>query len=523
MSRQCTMTRVRASEYRPPDTYLSTHGASSPTFDGHSKAAATETAHEPSMSSLPTVATYLDHRADAATVSTGDSPRIVVAGLRGDSGKSFVTLGLILSLRRLGLRVAPCKKGPDYIDAAWLAAAAGVPARNLDSFMMDATTIRRSLAAATIASDMVLVEGNRGLFDGAGAAGKHSTAELAKMLDAPIILVVDTTKSSTTIAALVLGCMHMDPDLRIAGIILNRVGTRRQERVVRQAVETTTGIPVLGALPRLESQELPSRHLGLVPTAEHKHLPETLERIADIISAHIDLAKIQDIAAATAPIPLLPKIAVQPPGGPRIGVLWDRAFSFYYPENLGRLTELGATLVPISPLADQILPEIDALYAGGGFPEVHAQQLSANKSLRTRLAREIAAGLPVWAECGGLMYLSQELTWRGATYPMVGALPLVTHQGDHPQGHGYVVARVDQPNPFLPTGTIVRGHEFHYSRVVSTSTSLPTMLALSRGSGIGTGRDGVIHGSICAFYTHVHVLATPLWAEGLLRAAQGGR
>jgi cobyrinic acid a,c-diamide synthase len=452
-------------------------------------------------------------------------PRIVIAGLRGDAGKSFVSIGLIAALRHQGLRVAAFKKGPDYIDAAWLAAAAGTPTRNLDSFMMEEATIRWSLAAAQEHSDIGVVEGNRGLFDGAGASGKHSTAALAKTLDAPVILVVDTTKTSTTAAALVLGCVHMDPDLRIVGVVLNRVGTRRQERVIRAAIESTTGIPVLGALPRAEIQELPGRHLGLITTVEHCHPPESIDRIAGIIETHCDLSRIRDLAATASPLHCLP--AGRPPAasdadGPRIGVLWDQAFSFYYPENIGRLRELGAQLIPISPLTDPTLPEIDLLYAGGGFPEVHAPALAANQAFRSQLANRIGEGLPVWAECGGLMYLARELTWNRKTFPMVGALPIAVQQEPRPQGHGYVAAVVDRSNPFFPVETPIRGHEFHYSRVTSATPTLTTMLALTRGTGLGRHRDGLLHGSVCACYTHFHALATPAWATELIRIANRG-
>jgi cobyrinic acid a,c-diamide synthase len=329
-------------------------------------------------------------------------PRLVIAGLAGDSGKSLVSLGLIGALRGRGLAVAPFKKGPDFIDAAWLGAAADSPCRNLDSFMMPQDVILDSLVEGGACADLAVIEGNRGLFDGVDAHGSHSTAQLAKLTGAPVVLVVDVSKSTRTVAAQVLGCCMMDPDLSISGVILNRVGTARQEKVIREAVADATGVPVLGAIPRLVDQHLPSRHLGLVTAMEHPEIGETLERVAQIVADHADVPGLIELAgrAADLPVKIVPGSA--PPlsdGIPtvRIGVLRDRAFSFYYPENLAALEAAGAELCEISPLADDELPAIDGLYAGGGFPEEYAAELAANRSLRQALARQIDQGLPVSA------------------------------------------------------------------------------------------------------------------------------
>ncbi|MBU1073994.1 cobyrinate a,c-diamide synthase, partial [bacterium] len=355
-------------------------------------------------------------------------PRLVLAGLAGDSGKSLVSLGLIRALRHRGLDVAPFKKGPDFIDAAWLGAAAGTPCRNLDTFMMPQEAILASLAAGGRDASVAVVEGNRGLYDGVDAGGSHSTAELAKLIGAPVVLIVDVTKSTRTVAAQVLGCRLLDPEVRLAGVILNRVGTRHQEKVIREALAADTGLPVLGAIPRLRDQHLPSRHLGLVTALEHPEVEETLERVAGIVAEHTDIPALLALAGEAADLPPVEDARAAAPatGGRRrvrIGVLRDRAFSFYYPENLAALESAGARLQPISPLTDDALPVIDGLYAGGGFPEVYAAQLSANRPLREALARQIDEGLPVWAECGGLMYLSRALVIDGVAHEMVGALP----------------------------------------------------------------------------------------------------
>jgi len=466
-------------------------------------------------------------------VKEAQLPRLLIAGLAGDVGKSLVTLGVIGALRARGMAVAPFKKGPDFIDAAWLGAAAGRSGRNLDTFMMPRDSILRSVGEAAGTADVAVLEGNRGLFDGMDAHGSHSSAHLARLIGAPVVLVIDATKVTRTVAALVLGCRTLDPELEIAGVILNRVGTARQEAVIREAVSKEAGIPVLGAIPRLAGEHLPSRHLGLVTALEHPRTQEVLAQLASTVEEHVDLDAILTVAGRatrlavdTAPASPADNASVEPRARPepraRIGVLQDRAFSFYYPENLSALEDAGAHLVPISPLEETELSDVDALYAGGGFPEMHAEELSANEGLRTALRARIEDGLPVWAECGGLMYLSETLVWDSKTLPMVGALPIAVEQKKRPQGHGYVSARVDRSNPFLPEGTELRGHEFHYSRLRSGEDPGETVFEMRRGVGIGGGRDGIHVRNVVASYTHLHALGAPEWAPGLLSAVTGG-
>ena len=251
-------------------------------------------------------------------------PRVVVAGLAGDSGKTLISLGLVRALRGRGLRVAPFKKGPDFIDAAWLGHGAGVPGRNLDTFLMSEETIRGSVARAALASDVAVVEGNRGLFDGLDAEGSHSTAQLSRIIDAPVVLVIDVTKMTRTVAALVLGCQALDPELKLRGVVLNRVGTARQERVIRDALSQATDLPVLGAIPRLSSQHLPGRHLGLVTAEEHPEREETIEAAAEAVKAHVDLDELLTVAdeAGTLELPKDQSGRKVRPSGPavRIGV-----------------------------------------------------------------------------------------------------------------------------------------------------------------------------------------------------------
>jgi cobyrinic acid a,c-diamide synthase len=450
------------------------------------------------------------------------TPRLVVAGLSGDSGKTLVALGIARALKTRGVEVTPFKKGPDYIDAAWLGAATGRPGRNLDTFFHGPEALGEALTrgGGGESAGLALIEGNRGLFDGFDAAGTHSTAELAKRLGAPVILVVDVTKTTRTVAAMVLGCRALDPDVPLAGVVLNRVATPRQEGVIRDALARAGGPPVLGALPRIDDDPLPGRHLGLVTAAEHPRTQKAIETAARLAEAHIDLDAVGEIAGKAPTIELPDRD--RPTSGPpvRIGVLRDEAFSFYYPENLEALEELGAGLAFFSALAGDALPEVDALYIGGGFPELYAARLAANRGLRESLRVAVDDGMPVYAECGGLMYLAKELIADGVSHPMAGILDLVVEQTSKPRGHGYAEGTVERANPFFEKGTRLRGHEFHYSQVRGGEHRSATTVGLGRGPGLGDGRDGIVVGRVWASYLHLHALGAPAWAPGLVGLAR---
>jgi cobyrinic acid a,c-diamide synthase len=455
-------------------------------------------------------------------------PRLVIAGLSGESGKTLVSLGLLLAASEAGLPTRAFKKGPDYIDAAWLSWASGHPARNLDSYLMGFQQVTRAFLRHCISTGLNLIEGNRGLYDGVDARGTHSTAALAKALHAPVVLVVDVTKATRTIAALVLGCQNLDPEVRIAAVILNRVAGRRHERVIREAIEGECGLPVLGAVPRAESGVLlPERHLGLVTPEEHRERESLRTNLLSLTRDHLDTGRLLALAAeapglvgrtpSSAPDPL-----VRLDGrGLRIGFLRDSAFTFYYPENLEALESAGVELVAIEALTAARLPaELDALYIGGGFPETHAAALAANGTFLASVREQARRGLPVYAECGGLMLLARSILWHGKSFPMAGVLPFGVEVCPAPQGHGYAVLQVDRPNPFFREGTVLKGHEFHYSRILPDGDVPPTAFSVLRGTGCYDGRDGVISGNVLAGYIHLHAAAAPEWAQGLLDAAQ---
>ena len=423
------------------------------------------------------------------------------------------------------MRVAPFKKGPDYIDAAWLSAAAGRPCRNLDLFMMAERSVVRSFVTTGKAADVAVIEGNRGLFDGGDAQGSYSTAELAKLLKTPIVLAIDCTKSTRTMAAMVLGCQRLDPDVSLAGVILNRVAGSRHESVLRRAVEEICGIPVLGAVKKLPEELFPERHLGLVPPDEHHRLAPAIDQAADVARRYLDLDALWNVARQAPGIELNseqgPTLRAEPkPPVARIGVFRDAAFQFYYPENIEALVREGGRVVEFSPLHGGHLPEVDALYIGGGFPETAAADLARNGPFREALRQRIEQGLPVHAECGGTVYLGEKLIYDGTEYSMVGALPVVFAFQKRPQGHGYTALETVAENPFFPIGYSLRGHEFHYTYMQSPASSAPRFaFKVLRGHGFDGRHDGLCHGNVLACYTHLHALGTEIWARSLVEAA----
>jgi cobyrinic acid a,c-diamide synthase len=450
-------------------------------------------------------------------------PRVLIAGVRGGGGKTLVALGLAAAWRRQRLVVAPFKKGPDYIDAAWLAAAAGSPCRNLDLFLMSPDAATRSLATAATDADLAVIEGNRGLHDGMDAEGSYSTGMLARHLQTPVVLVVDCTKATRTIAAVVMGCQRLDPEVPVRGVVLNQVGGRRHESVVREAVEQVCGLPVLGAVPRMSETLLPERHLGLVPPPECAQQDEAIRKLADVAEEYLDVAAIRSLAREAPDLELetpAPAAGQTPTQTVRIGVFRDAAFQFYYPENLEALARHGARLIEISPLRDTVVPDVDALYIGGGFPETLAPGLARNTPFLDSVRCLAQAGVPVYAECGGAVFLSESLQYDGKQYDMAAVLPVAFAFGSRPQGHGYVELDTVGDNPFFSVGETLRGHEFHYTRLRPPGAKdLTFAFRVRRGHGFDGEHDGLCHHNVLACYTHVHALGTQRWAPSVVEAA----
>ena len=450
-------------------------------------------------------------------------PRLVLSATRGGLGKTTLSIGIIAAWRKRGRQVAVFKKGPDFIDAGWLGAAAGRPCYNLDLFIMERDRILRSFRDHTVASDVAVIEGNRGLYDGVDESGTYSTARLAQLLKTPVVLIVDGTKASSTVAAIVLGCQQYDPSVDLKGIILNNVSPGRHETVIRKAVEQRTGIRVVGAVPRQKKGEFPERHMGLTPFHEHPEVDQAIQASAAVAERYLDLDALWGIASDVPdlPVPEAHVLGKADRLGPvSIGVVRDRAFQFYYPDNLEALEQQGAQVLEINALKDKTLPEIDALYIGGGFPETQAAELAANKSFCSAIKAAADDGLPIYAECGGLIYLGRSLRVNENTYPMTSVLPVDFVLEQRPQAHGYTVLEVGSKSPFLDKGVSIRGHEFHYSRLVTAQNQLPYAYHVGRGFGIDGKGDGLVYKNVLASYTHLHALGTPEWAVSLVRKAR---
>lgn len=451
-------------------------------------------------------------------------PRLVVAGLSGDAGKTVITLGLLSAFKKRGLKVAPFKKGPDYIDAAWHTAVAGVSCRNLDTFLLHPEKITDHFMSSSRDYELALIEGNRGLYDGLDVEGNYSTAELAKLLKAPLVLVVNATKTTRTIAALIKGCLEFDPELNIAGVILNQVAGQRHIDISTQAIEKYCPLPVLGAIPKLgrDNAIIPGRHLGLITPAEferHSLLGNKLELVAENLKLD-ELIKIAH-SAPSMEGNLENEVTIPHSGKVRIGYFKDSVFTFYYPENLEALEKAGATLKAVSAISDNGLPnDLDALYIGGGFPETQSEKLHQNRAMMQAVKDASENGMPIYAECGGLIYLGRSLKWQGKGYNMAGIFPIDLEMNPTPAGHGYAILKVDRANPFYPVGTEIKGHEFHYSSITESGSPPNTCLKVERGSGIGRGRDGLVFKNCLALYTHIYAPGVEEWAPAIIKKAR---
>jgi cobyrinic acid a,c-diamide synthase len=438
-------------------------------------------------------------------------PRFVLAAAKSDSGKTTLALGLITALRRRGMAVAAAKVGPDFIDAAHLARASGRPARNLDAWLASEEAVRQSFVRGCVGADAAVVEGVMGLFDGRHGSGDGSTAHVARILDAPVVLVLDCAKTSATIGAIAHGLAGFDPRVRIAGVILNRVASDPHAATVCDAVRRAN-LRVLGTMRSDAGIALESRHLGLVEPGSEAWTA-VVDRIADAVENAVDLDAL--LAAASRVSGLCPPAYDAPPDSDvRVGIARDQAFWFYDEASLDALRDGGAALVPYSPLRDPF-PAVDAVFIGGGYPELHAAALEANASARRSLRDAIAGGLPTYAECGGLMYLARDLSTPEGTHAMVGGVPGSAVMVERRSALRYVEARALSDGPMFATGDAVRGHEFHYSKIAYA--------AASPAFGIGDEREGYSRAGLHASYVHVHLGAQPRGVRRFLDAARAFR
>ena len=484
-------------------------------------------------------------------------PRLFVSAAHKSSGKTTVSVGIAAALRARGLVVQPFKKGPDYIDPMWLAAAAGRLCCNLDFHTMGRAEIQAEFVRRCEGSDLALIEGNKGLHDGVSVDGADSNAALAKLLAAPVVLVVDTRGITRGIAPLLQGYRDFDPGVWIAGVILNQVGGARHEAKLVRAVQTYTDIPVLGAIGRSPELALSAAHLGLVPPVEIEEADDRVERVARRIEADIDLDRVRGIAARaetldttwietldttrtetldttrtetldTARTETLDTVPAETlDAGPasrhpaprardvRIAIARDAAFCFYYPGDLEAIEAAGARLVPFDTLHDRAAPEADGIFIGGGFPERAMSALEANAPMRSSLRARIARGTPVYAECGGLMYLARRIRWNERVCEMVGAIPADVVMHRRPRGRGYVVLEPTGDAPWTPLAKgPVHAHEFHHSSLENLAgADWRYAYRVRRGHGIDGERDGIVIGSLLASYGHLRDVEGCRWAE----------
>ncbi|RLG12129.1 hydrogenobyrinic acid a,c-diamide synthase (glutamine-hydrolyzing) [Candidatus Pacearchaeota archaeon] len=449
-------------------------------------------------------------------------PRILISSHKGGAGKTIFTIGLISAFKSLQIKLSTFKKGPDYIDAGWLSKFSQTLCRNLDLFLFDEKDNLYSFYIGSQGSELAIIEGNRGLFDGLDVFGSCSTAKLAKVLKTPVILVLDCTKVTRSLAALVKGFIEFEEDVNIKGVILNKIARTRHENVIRSSIEYYTDIKVLGVLPKLKS--LPyERHLGLITSFEYNE-KIFLKELARAIKENVDIEKILKYSKEAPILEIeIPKEEEKTEfKNIKIGVFKDEAFQFYYPENLEAFIKLGAEIKYINALKDKSLPNISALYLGGGFPEVQAEILIQNETLMKEVKKAIIEGMPAYAECGGLMYLGEKIIWNNKEYPMVGVLPITFKIEKYPQGHGYVIGKVVSENPFFDRGFFIKGHEFHYSRPIEMKMpeDMKFVFKLEKGYGLNGKYDGICYKNLLASYTHIHIFSVKCWAKKFLEKAK---
>ena len=448
-------------------------------------------------------------------------PHIFISAAHKSSGKTTISIGLCAALTQKGLYVQPFKKGPDYIDPLWLALAAGHPCYNLDFFTMSVDEIDQQFYSHLQAADIGLIEGNKGLYDGLDLYGSNSNAGLATQLNSPVILVLDTRGMTRGIAPLILGYQQFEKKINIAGVILNSVGGQRHESKLRQVIEHYTDVKVIGAVARDDSLNIEERHLGLMPSNEKEDAQQRINMISHKISEGVNLDAVIKLAHQA---PKLKKITAKLPFQNertcRIGIAQDAAFGFYYAHDLEVLKAEGAEIIFFNALSDKHLPKVDALFIGGGFPEVWMAELSANKSLLKDIYQFIEDERPVYAECGGLMYLCEQIEWHGKSYPMTGVIKATVQMHQKPQGRGYVYLEQNKAvlwSPLVDKTAMIKAHEFHYSSLIGLAKNTKFAYTIKRGFGIDGKNDGIIYKNLLANYTHLKNTDTCSWAKNFIQ------
>lgn len=444
--------------------------------------------------------------------------QFLISAAHKSSGKTTVSIGLCAALKARGLTVQAFKKGPDYIDPMWLGLASGRACRNLDFFLMPRDEIRDLYFKYTILADVSIVEGNKGLYDGLDLDGSNSNSALARLLGLPVVLVIDARGMTRGIAPLILGYQAFDREINIAGVILNHMGGSRHEAKLRAVIEHYTEVPVLGALAHDASLAIEERHLGLMPSNESEQAEAYVATLADAIAQSVDLERMLELRQAQSNYQAVPPAPVARPSSKvKIGVARDKAFGFYYADDIEAMQAAGAEVVPFDTLRDKNLPAVDGVFIGGGFPELSMQALETNAALRADLRAAIDDGLPVYAECGGLMYLARSLTWRGKTCQMVGAIAGDVVMHDKPVGRGYVRLAEGGMSPWHrtsdPAELTLGAHEFHYSSLTNLAPDTRFAYRVVRGHGVDGAHDGILYKNVFASYAHLRSLKTYNWAE----------
>ncbi len=446
--------------------------------------------------------------------------RLVIAGVKSGVGKTTIALGLMAALNKKGYRVQPFKVGPDYIDPGFHTLVTGNISYNLDNYFLGDKGVKEIFNYNTTESDIAIIEGVMGLFDGKGKKGASSTAEIAKILKAPVILIIDSKKMAQSGAALAYGYKNYDSKLNVKGVILNNIASERHYKLIKNAVENEpVNLPVIGYIPRQKRLKLPERHLGLVPTHESKELNIFIENLVNIIEKHINLDKLIKLASGYSKLESdIKKLYSQRKEyDVKIAIAYDKAFNFYYQYNLDLLEMLGAELIYFSPVQDNSLPDVDGIYLGGGFPEIFLEQLSSNNDIKQKLKEKISSGMPVYAECGGLMYLSKEIKdVQGNIYPMVNIIPAQTEMKDSLREMGYVEVETVNSNILMDIGEKARGHVFHYSRLNKLPAGVKHCYQLADNKFEGYS----LQNNVLLSYVHLHFASNPVIAHNFLHQAE---